>query len=253
MPPQGQRCDRGDAQCPSGGARPLRGDLGPIETDLRRKIGREPWEDGRFMLGSVHDAAPPLVGRVEEQGLLTLLLDDVGTRGQALVLRGEPGIGKSRLLAEAERTARERGMPVLKTTGVQSEAHLPFAGLHQLLRPGRGRAAVLPEVMRAALDAAFGLTREVAPQLSVEARARVLREAAGNPLALLELPSVGDRHEDEQWLPGGLPLTERLERAFAARASDLPEATRLVLVVAALNDGDAVDEILQAGSAIAAT
>ena len=62
------------------------------------------------------------------------------------------------------RIARERGMSVLTTTGVQSEARLPFAGLHQLLRPVRGRAAELPAVQRAALDAAFGLTPEVAPE-----------------------------------------------------------------------------------------
>src|ERR1700751_4005921 len=69
-----------------------------------------------------------LLGRGAEQALLTSLLDEVATRGQALVLRGEPGIGKSRLLAEAARTARERGMTVLTATGVQSEAHLPVAG-----------------------------------------------------------------------------------------------------------------------------
>jgi predicted ATPase len=53
---------------------------------------------------------------------------------------------------------------VLSTTGVQSEAHLPFAGLHQLLRPVRGRAGELREVQRAALDAAFGLAHEAAPE-----------------------------------------------------------------------------------------
>jgi hypothetical protein len=61
------------------------------------------------MLGTRDDAAP-LLGRAKEQDLLTSLLDEVATRGQALVLRGEPGIGKSRLLSEAARTARERGM-----------------------------------------------------------------------------------------------------------------------------------------------
>src|ERR687885_340706 len=116
------------------------------------------------MLGPAHDGATPLVGRLEDQGLLASLLDDVDTRGQALVLRGQPGIGKSRLLSEAERTARERGMIVLATAGVQSEAHLPFAGLHQLLRPVRDRARELRDVQRVALDAAFGLTNEPAPE-----------------------------------------------------------------------------------------
>jgi predicted ATPase len=114
------------------------------------------------MFGSAHGEAAPLLGRLEEQSLLTSLLDDVAARGGALVLRGEPGIGKSRLLSMCERTARERGMAVLSTTGVQSEAHLPFAGLHQLLRPVRDRASELRDVQRAALDSAFGLTHEAA-------------------------------------------------------------------------------------------
>src|SRR6476659_3428403 len=108
------------------------------------------------MLSTTRDDAAPLLGRTEEQDLLASLLDEVATRGHALVFRGEPGIGKSRLLSEAERTARERGMTVLTTTGVQSEAHLPFAGLHQLLRPVRERAVDLPPAQREALDAAFG-------------------------------------------------------------------------------------------------
>src|SRR5882724_13669276 len=115
------------------------------------------------MAGTSGDRAPPLVGRDQEQSLLRSMLDEVATRGQALVLRGEPGIGKSRLLSATARTARERGMSVLTTTGVQSEADLPFAGLHQLLRPVRARVAELPAAQRAALDAAFGLTHEVAP------------------------------------------------------------------------------------------
>ncbi len=55
-----------------------------------------------------------------------------------------------------------------------------------------------------------------APDLPIGARTRVLREAAGNPLALLELPTTAE-HEGDL-----VPLTERLERAFAARVSDLP-------------------------------
>src|SRR3954452_138524 len=116
------------------------------------------------MLGTLREAPAPLLGRAEEQALLASLLDEVAERGQALVLRGEPGIGKSRLLAVAAQTARDRGMTVLTATGVQSEAHLPFAGLHQLLRPVRERAVELPPVQREALDAAFGLTHDVAPE-----------------------------------------------------------------------------------------
>src|ERR1700759_3180591 len=79
--------------------------------------------------------------------------------------------------------------------------------------------AGLPELRLGGLDdlAAGALLDAVAPELSPAARAHVLRAAAGNPLALVELPAVVDR-EDEQWLSGALPLTERLERGVAARA-----------------------------------
>ena len=65
------------------------------------------------MLVTARDEGVPLLGRDEEQSLLGSLLDEVATHGQALVLRGEPGVGKSRLLSAAARIARERGMSVL--------------------------------------------------------------------------------------------------------------------------------------------
>ena len=115
--------------------------------------------------------------------------------------------------------------------------------------------AGLPEHRLAGLDdaTAAALLDAAAPDLPLAARNRVLREAAGNPLALLELPAVAAQSEDEPSVPGSLPLTERLERAFAARVSDLPDATRLVLLVAALSDEDAVSEILQAAGVVAGT
>src|SRR6516162_4112366 len=140
------------------------------------------------MLGAVGEEVAPLIGREQEQTLLTSVLDEVGARGQALVLRGEAGIGKSRLLSDMAHAARERGMSVLTTVGVQSEAHLPFAGLHQLLRPVRGRAAELPAVQRAALDAAFGLTDEVAPEqyrIAMAALDLVSEVASDAPLLLV--------------------------------------------------------------------
>jgi DNA-binding NarL/FixJ family response regulator len=79
--------------------------------------------------------------------------------------------------------------------------------------------AGLPEHRLAGLDdaTAAALLDAAAPGLPLAARNRVLREADGNPLALLELPALAARPEDEPSLPGGLPLTERLERAFAAQ------------------------------------
>jgi DNA-binding CsgD family transcriptional regulator len=87
-----------------------------------------------------------------------------------------------------------------------------------------------------------------APDLPADLRSRFLKEASGNPLALLELPR--DRRaadiRDTIWLP----LTERLERAFSARVADLPAATQMLLFVAAENDRTSLYEILRAGKAV---
>ncbi|MEV5652320.1 AAA family ATPase [Nocardia sp. NPDC052254] len=68
------------------------------------------------------------------------------------------------------------------------------------------------------------------PGLDHPTRSRVLAAAAGNPLALTELPSNLDAGSTE------LPLTERLERAFGLRAGQLPEPTRTALLAAALDE-----------------
>jgi len=73
-----------------------------------------------------------LLGRESELDLLDQLFDDVHARGGSLEVTGGPGVGKSALLGEAAARAADRGMTVLRVTGVQSEAFLAFAGLHQL-------------------------------------------------------------------------------------------------------------------------
>jgi len=84
-------------------------------------------------------------------------------------------------------------------------------------------------------------------------RERFLREAAGNPLALVELPiahgRLGGEEAGEAGEAGWLPLTTRLEQAFAARALELPALTRTALLVAALNDGPLLSEVLAAAAA----
>ena len=86
-----------------------------------------------------------LYGRERELRVVAGLIGGLaeGTGG-VLVVRGEAGIGKSALLAAAAGLAADSGARVLSATGIQAEARLPFAGLHQLLRPGLGYA-VLPE------------------------------------------------------------------------------------------------------------
>ena len=75
-----------------------------------------------------------LHGRAQEQAVIAGLLADArdGRRG-ALVLRGEPGIGKTALLEHAAATAAEAGFRTVRASGVEYEAELPFAGLSLLL------------------------------------------------------------------------------------------------------------------------
>lgn len=81
-----------------------------------------------------------IVGREEELASLNAFVANFDEGSAALMLEGEAGIGKSTLLAEANSIARDHDMLVLSVTGVQSEANLPFASLHQLLRPVLARS-----------------------------------------------------------------------------------------------------------------
>src|SRR3954452_18135631 len=76
--------------------------------------------------------------------------------GQAssLLIRGEPGMGKSALLDDT--AARAGGFRVLRTAGLEAESALAFAALQRLLRPASGRLGALPAPQRRALRVAFG-------------------------------------------------------------------------------------------------
>lgn len=93
------------------------------------------------------------------------MTDRIRRRGDALVVRGVAGIGKSALLDAIGERARERGGTVVTTTGTQSEARLPFGGLHQLLLPFLHRVANRPDPQRKALNVAFGITEGDAPDV----------------------------------------------------------------------------------------
>ena len=97
-----------------------------------------------------------LYGRREECAAVDRLLQAAREgHSRVLVLRGEAGAGKSALLAFAAGEAR--GMTVLRAAGVEAEVELPFAALHQLLRPLLDRLDHLPAAQATALRAAFGL------------------------------------------------------------------------------------------------
>jgi hypothetical protein len=83
-----------------------------------------------------------------------------------------------------------------------------------------------------------------APGLPAGLRDRLLADAAGNPLALVELPAAAAGGRDDE---AALTLNARLERAFAERLDDLPEATEPLLLVAAADESLALSEILAGG------
>src|SRR5262244_2939379 len=82
-----------------------------------------------------------LVGREEELSRLSELVAPPYPESRTLLLLGEPGMGKTVLLAEAAREATLAGVHVLAVVGRESEQDLAFAGLHQLLRPVLDRVA----------------------------------------------------------------------------------------------------------------
>ncbi len=107
--------------------------------------------EGRRKLTSV------LLGRNAELELIDRLVDDAGaSAGRALVVQGDPGIGKSALLDHAAERAG-RGMRVLRVAGVEGEAEMPYSALHLLLRSVLDRIDVLPDPQAAALRGAFGM------------------------------------------------------------------------------------------------
>jgi ATP/maltotriose-dependent transcriptional regulator MalT len=100
-----------------------------------------------------------LYGRDPERSRIAELLDGArASRSGVLVISGEPGVGKSALLDDARDRAAD--MQVLAGAGVESEAHLPFAALHQLVRPVLGHVDGLPQPQAAALRGALGLAPE---------------------------------------------------------------------------------------------
>jgi DNA-binding CsgD family transcriptional regulator len=97
-----------------------------------------------------------IVGRTDELSALTALLDGAAARPAALILEGDPGIGKTTLWRAGCALARERGFRVLDATPASAEVRLAYAGLADLLSGLDADASVgLPEPQREALDAAL--------------------------------------------------------------------------------------------------
>jgi DNA-binding CsgD family transcriptional regulator len=272
-----------------------------------------------------------LVGREEELSRLRELLAPPYQESRVLLL-GDPGVGKTALLAEAARVARSAGTRVLVAAGRESEQDLAFAGLHQLLRPALDRVAGLPARQAEALRGAFALSEHPVPpdalltgiavltllsalsddgpllvaaddaqwldRASLDAlafaarrleseqlvllvgargnvppagferdfpqlllaplsppdagrlldaqphplrgrpREQVLAQAAGNPLALIELTKMiaADPDAGRRWAAEPIPLTGRLTAVMTARYAVLPATARAALLLTAVAD-----------------
>jgi DNA-binding CsgD family transcriptional regulator len=289
-------------------------------------------------------AFPPgsLLGRDRELSFLREFFRHASVTGGALLVSGEPGVGKTALVSALADSEAEAGATVVRVAGAQFEGELSFAALNQALlplldRPGdidpghrdalrvalglgtgpaperllvsnaalallrnaaaraplllvvddlpwvdRASAGVLsfaarrlagtgagflaacrtgaesyfdrgglPEYQLKPLDdqAAAQLVSTRFPGLDPMVRSRVLDTARGNPLALLELPqALSDAQRSAmEPLPSVLPLGQRLQELFTIRVMRLPRATRMLLLVAALDGTGDVRVIEAAG------
>jgi DNA-binding CsgD family transcriptional regulator len=138
--------------------------------------------------------ASGLTDRRGERGVLDQLINAVRAGGsRVLVVRGEPGVGKSALLDYL--AGRASGCRVARAAGVESEMELAFSGLHQLLAPALDRIDRLPGPQREALRTAFGLSVGPVPDRFLVGLAvlGLVSEVAGErPLICVV--------DDEQWL-----------------------------------------------------
>lgn len=169
-----------------------------------------------------------LLGHLARRRPLLVVVEDVQWLDQETV----------NLLGFVARRLAERRIAVLVTGRSGGVDPLAASGLPELTL---GR---LPDA-----DAAALLDEHV-PGLHRELRTRILFEAEGNPLALVELSRGAVEHGllDVGALPERLPLSARLERVFAAEVAELPAQSQDLLLVAALMTGSSLEELERAGA-----
>ena len=186
-----------------------------------------------------------LLDRLPERAALSELLDAARAgRSGVLVMRGEPGVGKSALLEYAIESAA--GLRVAQVAGVESEMELAFAALQQLCAPMLDKLRGLPDPQRAALGVAFGLSTGAAPDrflVGLAALSLLSEVAEQQPLLCV----IDDAHWLDRASAQALAfvarrlLAEPVALVFATREPGeeyrgLPE-----LLVGGLRDGDARD------------
>jgi DNA-binding CsgD family transcriptional regulator len=122
-------------------------------------VAREPHHRTKtFKDGYLDDNASVMVGREHEKHLLSGLVESLNVGGGAVVIHGEPGMGKTSLLGFVADCAKRGGARVLSARGIESEAILPFAGITDLLLPVQAHLATLPAIQREALEVCLALS-----------------------------------------------------------------------------------------------
>ena len=187
--------------------------------------------------------ATRLMDRRSERDALDQLIEEVRAgQSRALMIRGDPGVGKTVLLEYL--AGRARGCRVVRAVGVQSEMELAFAGLYQLCAPVLDHLGNIPVPQRDALQTAFGLAAGPPPDRFLVGLAvlSLLSEVAGErPLICLV--------DDWQWLDlasaQALGFTARrlgadpVALVFAARVAGEELARLPELEVEGLQEDDA--------------
>jgi DNA-binding CsgD family transcriptional regulator len=180
------------------------------------------------MTGRGESASPDLVGRNQERRLLESMVAGIGARGAAVVIRGEPGAGKTALLDYVAGVASRACCSVLRARGIESEVVLPYAPVADLLLPLRDRFDELPRPQRRAIEVCVGISADALDNQYVACAAVLsLLSAAGERRPVVVLV------DDLQFVD---PPSRRVLLFVARHLS----AERLVMVFADREDGEAV-------------
>ncbi|WP_165684931.1 LuxR family transcriptional regulator [Streptomyces sp. KO7888] len=201
--------------------RPVLGDLDALPARQRSAL--------RAALGLTEHAEAPEAPDALLVGLavLTLVSDLAEPAPLLVVVDDAQWMDRASLDVLSFLARRLDGEPVTLLLGVRTAAVLP----------GFDKGYARLEVGPLSGDAANRLLDEQPEPPTGRTRVRILREAAGNPLALVELSrAVAGRRPEDLAAEGPLPVTDRLEALFALRVSHLPEATRRALLLLAAAD-----------------
>jgi len=170
-----------------------------------------------------------LRGRKRERAVLDQLLQNIRDQkgSRVLVLRGEPGIGKTVLLDYL--LDRTDGLQVTRAVGVRSETELAFAGLQHLCGPLLDGLEFLPAPQRDAIRVAFGLTAGPAPDaflVSLGAFGLITEASTHRPVLCVV--------DDAQWL-------DRTSAQVLTFVACRLQAESVALIIAARNPTERED------------